>query len=150
MYKEGDANVLVRIFFAAVRELARAKYSDEQVRAWAPRVPDPSEWEARMLLNETFVAERNGELVGFIELERSGRLAMLYRTPAAAGKGAAEALYHAVEERAREIGIPRIRVEASLLAESFFMKRGYRLEARETVERNGAALPRARLSKDLP
>lgn len=102
-----------------------------------------------MRLNETFVAERNGEHVGFIELERSGRLAMMYRHPGAAGRGITEALYRAVEMRAREFGITCIHVEASLLAESFFLRHGYRLEIRESIECNGVALPRARLSKEL-
>jgi putative acetyltransferase len=148
-YRDGDAALLVQIFFAAVRELGIVRYAQAQVRAWAPRIPDPLKWEARMRLNETFVAERNGELVGFIELERNGHLTMLYRKPGISGNGVAEALYRIVEHRARELRIPRIRTEASLLAESFFERHGFNLESRENVERNGISLPRARMSKTL-
>ena len=148
-YRAGDAGSLVQIFFAAVHELGRVKYDETQVRAWAPCIPVPSEWEARMLLNETFVAERRGDLVGFIELERNGHLSMLYRSPGASGRGVTEALYRVAETRARELGITRIRTEASLLAESFFTRRGYSLDLRENVERNGVFLPRARMSKKL-
>lgn len=31
-YREGDAQILVHVFFAAVRELARVKYDEDQVR----------------------------------------------------------------------------------------------------------------------
>lgn len=102
-----------------------------------------------MRSHETFVAERLGEPVGFIEMERDGYLSMLYRVPGVAGSGVAEALYRAAEERAHELGIRRIRTEASLLAESFFLSHGYTLVQREEVERNGAFLPRARMFKTL-
>jgi putative acetyltransferase len=102
-----------------------------------------------MRSSETFVAERCDGLVGFIELERDGRLNMLYRLPGACGSGVAEALYRVVETRARELGIPAIRTEASLLAESFFTAHGYRIEQRENVKRNGVFLPRARMFKML-
>jgi putative acetyltransferase len=148
-YRAGDAGSLVQIFFAAVHELGRVKYDEAQIRAWAPCIPAPSEWEARMRLNETFVAERNTDLVGFIELERDGHLSMLYRSPGISGSGVTEALYRVVETRARELGIPKIRTEASLLAESFFARHGYSLDLRESVERNGVFLPRVRMSKVL-
>jgi putative acetyltransferase len=148
-YRAGDAASLTRIFFSAVHELGRAKYDDAQVRAWAPSIPVPGEWETRTRLNETFVAERNGNLVGFIEVERDGYLRMLYRRPGISGNGAAEALYVIAEARVRELGIPRIWTEASLLAESFFMRHGYSLDGRENVERNGIILPCARMSKVL-
>jgi putative acetyltransferase len=148
-YRDGDARSLVHVFFRSVRELARVKYDAEQVRAWAPEVPDVSKWEARMRLNETFVAEREETLVGFIELERNGHLQMLYRSPGSAGNGVAEALYRVAEARARELGVARMYTEASLLAEGFFAKRCYRVAERETVERNGVLLARARMFKVL-
>jgi putative acetyltransferase len=74
---------------------------------------------------------------------------MLYRSPGASGSGVAAALYRAAETRACELGISRIRTEASLLAESFFARHGYSLDLRENVERNGIPLPRAQMSKTL-
>ena len=47
-YVLGDAPEIVRLFFETVRSVNRADYSEEQLRAWAPSVPDPDEWHARM------------------------------------------------------------------------------------------------------
>jgi hypothetical protein len=47
-YQAGDASAIVRLFYETVRSVNRADYSDEQVRAWAPSVPDPNGWHARM------------------------------------------------------------------------------------------------------
>jgi len=42
-YEAGDAPEIVRLFFETVRSVNRADYSDEQLEAWAPGVPDPEE-----------------------------------------------------------------------------------------------------------
>jgi len=148
-YRSGDAESLVKLFFTSVHELGRIKYNHAQVRAWAPCIPDPVEWEARMRFNETLVAERNANIVGFIELTLGGHLKMLYRSPDAPDCGVTEALHNAIERRAHELGIPRIHTEASLLAESFFLRHGYRLDGREYIQRSGVTLPRALMSKRL-
>lgn len=148
-YYTGDAEFLVHLFFDSVRKLGRVKYDEAQVQAWAPCIPSPSEWATRMSTNETFVAERSGNIVGFLELEHNGHLNMLYRIHDDTGKGAAEALYRVAEIRARELGISRIYTEASLVAESFFTRHGYSLDLQESIERNGISLLRARMSKVL-
>lgn len=37
----GDAPEIARLFYGTVRFVNRANYSDEQVEAWTPGVPDP-------------------------------------------------------------------------------------------------------------
>jgi putative acetyltransferase len=88
-YEAGDAPEIVRLFFETVRSVNRADYSDEQLEAWAPSVPDPEEWHARMAGRRTLVAEEGGEVVGFAELEYDGRLDMLYVRKDAVGRGVA-------------------------------------------------------------
>ncbi len=74
---------------------------------------------------------------------------MLYRSPAGEGLGVATKLYAAAEAHARGLGVARIFVEASLLAEPFFAKHGFIVEAREEIERRGVLIPRARMTKTL-
>ncbi|MDQ6827016.1 MAG: GNAT family N-acetyltransferase, partial [Candidatus Eremiobacteraeota bacterium] len=148
-YHEGDEYALTQLFYDSVHEVACKKYDAEALRAWAPRVPDPTKWGARMRSRETFVADRNGESLGFIELEKDGHIAMLYRSPRACGIGVAARLYDAVEARAREFSARLLYTEASLLAEPFFAARGYGLDYREIIKRGDVALHRARMSKQL-
>src|SRR5829696_7275282 len=77
-YDAGDAPEIARLFYGTVRSVNRADYSVEQVEAWAPGVPDPDEWHARMAGRKTLVAEEDGEVVGFAELEEDGHLDMIY------------------------------------------------------------------------
>ncbi|HEX5481547.1 MAG TPA: GNAT family N-acetyltransferase [Terriglobia bacterium] len=148
-YRMGDSAALVRVFFDSVHQIARAAYNEEQLRAWAPAIPDPLQWETRMLSRETLVAECGERLVGFIELERCGHIDMLYRSPEANGLGVAAQLYEASEARARELGIQKLTTDASLIAEPFFRSRGYIAGELETVERNGVRIPRLRMHKTL-
>src|ERR671917_2531320 len=115
-YDAGDAPEIARLFYETVRTVNRADYSDEQVEAWAPSVPDPGEWHTRMAGRRTLVAEEGGEVVGFAELESDGRLDMLYLRKDAVGRGVGGRLYRAVEREARGRGLERIFTEASITA----------------------------------
>ncbi len=60
-YEAGDAPEIARLFYETVCSVNRADYSEEQVVAWAPSVPDPEEWHARMSSRRTLVAERKAK-----------------------------------------------------------------------------------------
>jgi putative acetyltransferase len=134
-----------------VREIGPAKYDDAQLRAWAHDVPDAIAWGERMLRNATFVAVRKDDdvPVGWIELEADGNVEMLYCAPEVAGRGVAGQLYDSAESLARERGLTRLTTAASRFAESFFRKRGWSVDERETVTQFGAGIQRARMSKTL-
>ncbi len=149
-YRDVDAGPLCELFFRSVREVGPAKYSDAQVQAWAHDVPDAAAWGRRMRENYTIVAVRDGDVpVGWIELETSGHVEMLYCAPEAAGRGVAARLYVAAEALARERGLTVLTTDASRFAESFLRKHGWSVDERETVIRFGVEIQRARMSKSL-
>src|ERR1700693_4572497 len=150
-YQNGDEVAIVNLFLRSVLELGPAKYSDNQVKAWAACAPeraDPGAWAERMRDRETLVAAEGEKILGWIELARGGHLDMLYCAPEAAGRSVADELYRAIVARARRLGIHSLFTEASLFAESFFRKHGWNLDEREVVIRNGVEIPRARMSID--
>ncbi|MGH3147513.1 MAG: GNAT family N-acetyltransferase [Rubrobacter sp.] len=148
-YEAGDAPEIVRLFYDTVRSVNRTHYSEEQVVAWAPEVPDAQRWHARMSRRVTLVAEEAGEVVGFAELE-DGHLGMLYARKDAVGRGVGARLYEAVEREALGLGLGRITTEASLTARPFFERRGFRLVREQSVERLGVKLPNFVMEKDVP
>jgi hypothetical protein len=87
-YVAGDALQIARLFYETVRSVNRADYPEEQVQAWAPRVPDPEAWHARTADRRTLMAEEDGEVVGFAEPEKDEHLDMLYVRKEAVGRGA--------------------------------------------------------------
>jgi GNAT superfamily N-acetyltransferase len=148
-YRAGDAPAIVRLFFDTVRTVNRLDYSEEQVEAWAPGVPDPEEWHARMSGRRTLVAEEDGGVVGFAELEGDGHLDMLYVRGDAVGRGVGRLLYEAVEWEAQNTGLSRIFTEASVTARPFFERRGFRVMREQTVLRRGTKLTNFVMRKDL-
>lgn len=148
-YVRGDAEPICRLFYETVRAVNLGDYSPEQVRAWAPEVPDPDAWHGRMSGRHTLVADEDGEVVGFAELEEDGHLDMLYCRPDAVGRGVGSRLYAAVEERARGLGVGRISTEASITARPFFVRRGFRVLRRNTVLREGTELANFSMEKAL-
>ena len=149
-YEAGDAPEILRLFFETVRSVNRADYSDEQLEAWAPGVPDPEEWHARMAGRRTLVAEEGGEVVGFAELEYDGRLDMLYVRKDAVGRGVGRQLYEAVEREARGQGLGWIFTEASITARPFFEQQGFRVVREQMVSRRGVSMTNFVMEKELP
>jgi putative acetyltransferase len=148
-YGRGDAEPICRLFYETVRTVNLGDYSPEQVRAWAPEVPDPAAWHERMSGRHTLVADEGGEVVGFAELEEDGHLDMLYCRPDAVGRGVGSLLYAAVEERARGLGLDRISTEASITARPFFERHGFAVLRRNTVLRQGTGLTNFFMDKAL-
>lgn len=148
-YRVGDAPGITRLFYETVRSVNRTDYSEEQAEAWAPSVPDVEEWHVRMSGRLTLVAEEDGEVVGFAELEGEGHLDMLYLRGDAVGQGIGRRLYEAVEREARGRGLGRIFTEASTTARPFFERRGFRLVREQTVSPRGVPMTNFAMEKDL-
>lgn len=149
-FRDDDAAALCGIFYRSVHEVARARYDDAQLRAWAPAPADETSTRMRARRHATFVAVGDDDApVGWIELDAGGLVDMLYCAPEAAGQGVAAELYAMVEALALDRGLTRLTADASRLAESFFRKRGWVVDEYEVVERDGVEIPRARMSKSL-
>jgi putative acetyltransferase len=148
-YQHGDAAALARLFYETVHSVNRRDYSAEQVRAWAPEIPDPATWHRRMIERCTLVAIQNGEPVAFAELEYDGHLDMFYCRNDVIGRGIGTQLHHAVEARAVHLGLARIFTEASITARPFFERRGFRFLQEQTVFRRGVSMTNYRIKKHL-
>ncbi|MDJ0628620.1 MAG: GNAT family N-acetyltransferase [Rhodobacter sp.] len=139
-YRPADAAALAEIFYRAVREGARSRYSDEQRRAWAPEQPDPQTWARRLEGLITVVAVAGGRPVGFMSLRPDGYLDLAFVLPKAMGRGVADALYQDLVAEARQRGIVTLTTEASHLARPFFLRQGWRLVSANTVARGDVKL----------
>jgi putative acetyltransferase len=142
-----DAPTTMALFRAAVRETAGRDYSEAQRRAWAPDEMDAAEWAARRAQGQTWVAEQSGSPAGFIDLERDGRIGMLFVHPSHQRRGVASALLAHLETAARQRGLRRLHTEASVTARPFFARHGFRTLAPQTVPLRGERLLNYRMEK---
>ena len=133
-----------------MHEVANEQYDKAQLNAWAPKIPDASKWFPILVEYATFVAiDENEKPVAWVSMTEAGYIDMLFCLPEVVGRGIAGQLYETVEGIARERGLSRMTAHASLLAQPFFAKRGWRVEKHEMHVRSGVAIPRAEMSKDL-
>ncbi|MDP1566076.1 MAG: GNAT family N-acetyltransferase [Polaromonas sp.] len=149
-YRPDDAPLLRTVFHSAVHQLTARNYSAEQREAWAPLAHDAAQWAVRLQARQPFVAELDGEVAGFADLQDSGYIDLFFVAPAFAGRGVAKALMAHIHASAADRGITALSADVSLTAEPFFSKSGFTVEQRQQVERAGVVLDNARMSKVLP
>jgi putative acetyltransferase len=77
-YRAGDVAAIVALFRDTVRLVNSRDYSPEQVEAWAPDDIDVGVWAHRLARAFSVVAEIDGRVAGFADVEDVGHLDCLY------------------------------------------------------------------------
>lgn len=124
-FTSDDGPATLAIFRAAIRVTAAADYSPEQIEAWAGADVTQEQWRAKRASTDTVVAEIDGRVAGFTDLDDSGYLDMLFVDPELTRRGVATALLEWVLAKARDQGIPEIYTHASVTARPFFEHHGF-------------------------
>jgi putative acetyltransferase len=148
-----EGRMYLEIVTRAIRGLAATHYSPAEIDGWALPVTDEAVHEVMLNADNEIrlVAELDGKPVGIGALvaERS-ELRACYVSPEAARRGCGSALVAEIERLAREMGLTRLALAASLNAEPFYAAHGYEVRQRSAVTlRNGHQMPAAWMAKDL-
>ena len=148
-YQHGEEARLRAIFHSAVHGLASRDYTAEQLCAWAPEEYDEGLWTQRMRVNQSWVAEVDGELAAFSDLQPSGYIDMFFVAAPYAGRGIGGALLQHIFSLAAQRRIAVLRSDVSLTAESLFTRHGFSIETRNQVAVRGELLANATMRKLL-
>lgn len=148
-FEVSDAAGCFHTFYDSVHLGAAPHYSEVQRKAWAPTSQMPAHWPEKLLNQACWVAETEGDIVGFMSLESDGHLDMAYVAPRFRQTKVADDLYVKILQDARHLELPRLFTEASHLARSFFQKRGWAVTKPETIIRRGIAIDRFQMAIDL-
>lgn len=149
-YRVEDCPLLVALFRQSVRQVGALHYTPEQVLAWAPDEIDTGHFGARRASRPTWVVEKDGQIVGFTDLEADGQIDMLYVHPEFQRQGVAKTLLEALEANAVDRGMRRIYAQASIGARPFFERHGFSVVAEQQVRRNGQTFVNYRMEKEMP
>ncbi|MFS0893800.1 GNAT family N-acetyltransferase [Microbacterium sp. 179-I 3D3 NHS] len=147
-YRPDDASATRRVFDRAIRVTAAADYTPEQIEAWAGGV-DPAGWAARRASAATWVAERDGAVVGFTDIDDHGYIDMMFVDPEVGRSGIAGALLAHVTAIAAARGLSDLSVNASETARPFFARYGFVVEASQEVVRAGIVLTNHRMTRRM-
>jgi putative acetyltransferase len=144
-----DALVLREIFRDSIEDLTADDYTAAQQEAWVSIADDAAEFGKKLAGQLTLVATLEGSPVGFASLEGKDKIDMLYVHPAAVGQGVGAMLIDALEKLAGGRGAGKLSVDASDSARSFFEKRGYTAQQRNTVSVGDEWLANTTMKKQL-
>ncbi len=139
-YSSDYAKAVADLFHAAVHAIDPALYDAAQKAVWAPTPPDYEYWSRRLEHKRPWLAFIDGRVAGFIELDADGYIDCTYVHPDFQHRGVATALYRHLEMEAVKRGMRRLYVEASCVAEPFFIRQGFQRVAENRVQRQGVTL----------
>lgn len=71
-YRNSDALITWQLFYNTVREVNIQDYSFDQVCAWAPERFDEQKWACSMKSINPLIAELDGIVVGYADLQPDG------------------------------------------------------------------------------
>jgi GNAT superfamily N-acetyltransferase len=123
-----DTQALVKIYRDTVRRMGPDFYTASQVEAWAVYPQNIDDFACRLSRGRTLVAEQDGVIQAFAQLDPLDFISFIYTSADVARKGVGTLLCDALETHAFSEGVITIRTEASRIAKAFFMKRGYEVE----------------------
>lgn len=149
LYKPADLHEVLSLFSETVHTVNAKDYTQEQLAAWAPQLPDTNKWQATLSSNYTLVAKQGNTIVGFADIDATGYFDHLFVHKDFQGCGIAAMLARAIEAHALEAGYAVIKVAASITAKPFFERRGYKVLKQQSVERLGQLLTNFLMEKSL-
>ncbi|MFN6517502.1 MAG: GNAT family N-acetyltransferase [Nostoc sp. CreGUA01] len=148
-YKLSDTQAIMKLFYDTIHEINICDYTQEQVDAWAPKNMDYEAWHKRLQTKLPYIAEENGEIVGFGELEADGHIDCFYCHSKYQRKGIGSKLLNHLENIAKLQGIKRLYTEASITAKPFFQNQGFSVVREQQVERRGVLFQNYLMEKYL-
>ena len=136
-YTKTDCAELAELFYDTVHTVNAKDYTQEQLDAWATGKVNLEAWNESFQAHHTVVAEMDGKIVGFGDIDETGYLDRLYVHKDYQRRGVAAAICDALEQRTKAA---EFTTHASITARPFFEKRGYTVIREQQVERRGVLL----------
>lgn len=136
-YKAEDCKCLAELFYDTVHTVNAKDYTEEQLNVWATGKLNLEKWNESFLEHYSVVAVIEDKIVGFGEMDKTGYLDRLYVHKDYQRKGIATAICDNLETT---VQTTKFVTHASITANPFFEKRGYRVVKEQQVERQGVWL----------
>ena len=144
-----DAAALAHIYSAAVHHISPALFSAAQKAAWLQGGAGTAAfWTQRIPRTQPMVAERHGEVAGFIEyLPAEAYIDCLYVHPAHQSQGVGSALLSHILGLAQTQAPTPLCADAAITALPLFLHHGFTVLHENRIQRHGAVLVNYRVQK---
>ncbi|WP_461163512.1 GNAT family N-acetyltransferase [Arthrobacter sp. R4-81] len=148
-YESRDAAATQDIFYRAVHVTASSSYSPEQIAVWAPEDIDVESWGRKQTTRNGVVAEVDGEVAGFSDVDAQGYIDMMFVAPEHGRTGVGTALMSSIFVEASRRGANSLSTNASEAAKKFFEKQGFTVGEHRRILRDGVILTNYAMSRQL-
>lgn len=148
-FKTGDEPSLFQVYYSAIHEIAIRDYTQEQIDAWAPADLDPTLWRQKMQEIRPFVAEIDGKIVGYADVQSTGYIDHFFVSGSTPRQGVGSALMFRIHQRAAVLGLSELTSHVSRTAQPFFLRNGFEILEQRRPERRGVVIPNALMRKYL-
>ena len=145
-----DLDAIRQLFYDTITTVNTADYDPTQIAMWAANHANLPRWEIALVEQDFFVAEADGQIVGFSSITRDGYLDFMFVHRDYQRRGIARHLLAAVEVVAAARNLSKIWASVSITARPFFAAHGYTITERLVKTVNGVSFDDAVLTKVLP
>lgn len=108
----------------SIRSIASRDHTESEINGWCQNLSAASYTRAMASGEKMFVAERDGEIVGFSAV-RENTICAVYVAGKFSNKGVGKELYFHAENFARTRGVKSLALTSSLTAKDFYVKMGF-------------------------
>jgi putative acetyltransferase len=148
-YTAADLPFVVKLFRDTIHAINARDYTPEQINAWAPENIDEEKWGIKLMQHYTVVAECDGIICGFGDIDGSGYFDHLFVHKNYQGCGVASKIVDAIEDYAKQLNLTAITVAVSITAKTYFIKQGYTIVKPQQVAYNGQVFTNYAMIKEL-
>lgn len=148
-FEKGDETALWQIKYDTNRKINIKDYSEQQVQAWAPDLYEENKWVKRIKEMNPFVAEIDGNIVGYADVQSDGYIDHFFCHFEYQGQGIGKALMKALFEKGQAEGISRLYSHVSITAKPFFEYFGFTAIKKQSVEVRGQVLTNFVMEKNI-
>lgn len=124
-HRNGDIPNISRLYYDTIHRVNSQDYTREQIDAWAPDVPADSFWRERFRKYRVYVAEEDGCIVGFTELDSTGHIDCFFVHHEWQRCGVGSRMMERIVASAGKDKIPRLFAEVSITALPFFLDKDF-------------------------
>jgi putative acetyltransferase len=148
--RHGEELALFKVYHSAIHLVASCDYSPDQIQAWAPGDLDAALWATRIRGINPFVAELNGELVGYADLQANGYIDHFFVSGHHPRRGIGSFLMKHLLKEAYLVGLTELTSDVSRTAQAFYEKFDFVVVEQRYPEVRGVVIPNAFMRRCTP
>ncbi|AGH80854.1 acetyltransferase [Psychromonas sp. CNPT3] len=133
-FETKDVAITWDLKFNTIRCINIRDHTVDQTKVWAPDDQDMNLWQKRVSEMNPFIAELNGKVVGFADLQNDGYIDHFFCHSEYQGLGVGRALMEHILAIGNLKGISRFYSEVSITARSFYEHLGFKVVNEQQVK----------------